>query len=286
MNSKHNDINNHANAHEYCINKAIPAGSNFYYATLFETDENKTRLIAFHAFLYELNTVIFECKDPGVARIKLKWWQEEIERLSNHKARHPVTQQMQQCININENLITTFKIIIDLFNHYIFIEEKDSLNTILSLFESTYGEIWCQCLQVLNIENKNAETIRELGALIQYLDCLQQPHIYINETRNIIPSSLLSNIDLQKLLAGSDNRQVIQKEKFSQLISDLKSRFEKIQRLLKENKNEIDYDLIMTRLAIKTCDEILADECQLLERKISLTPLRKLWIAWLTRTFR
>ncbi len=65
----------------YCINKAIPNGSNLYYATIYESDTNKTIIISFHAFLYELTEIIYECSDPGVARIKLKWWQEEIENL-------------------------------------------------------------------------------------------------------------------------------------------------------------------------------------------------------------
>ena len=91
MNSVLNDKDNNTNAYEYCVNKAIPDGSSFYYATLFETQKNKTVLIAFHAFLFELSNIIIECNDPGVARIKLKWWQEEIERLFRHQPRHPVT---------------------------------------------------------------------------------------------------------------------------------------------------------------------------------------------------
>ena len=286
MNSVLNEIDNNANAYEYCVNKAIPDGSNFYYATLFETTENKTLLIAFHALLYELSEIIYECKDPGVARIKLKWWQEENERLFNHQARHPVTRQLQQCIDINESLKSNFNGLIDFFSHYIFIEQTDSLDTILSLYKSTSGEIWLQCHQQLNSGQNKPDVIRELGALIHYLHCLQQPHTYINETRCIIPASVIENIELQKLLVNTNNRQQIQKEAFSPLISELRTRLVKIQQQLKENKQGLIYDLIMAKLAIKTCDEILADDCNILDRNISLTPLRKLWIAWLTRMFR
>jgi phytoene synthase len=285
MNSVLNDIDNNANAYEYCVNKAVPDGSNFYYATLFETPENKIRLITFHAFLNELYEVIYECKDPGVARIKLKWWQEEIKRLFNQQARHPVTRQMQQCINIDKTLQSSFDSVIDCFNHYIFIEQTDSLGTILALYKSTSGKIWRQCHQQFNNNNK-LDVASELGALIHYLNCLQQPHTYINETRCIIPANIIENIELQKLLVDTDNRQQLQKETFTPLISELKTSLLEIQQELKEKQQDLIYDLIMSKLAIKTCDEILADDCQLLDRNISLTPIRKFWIAWLTRTFR
>jgi len=286
MNSVLNDIDTNINANEYCVNKAVPDGSNFYYATVFETPENKIRLITFHAFLNELYEVIYECKDPGVARIKLKWWQEEIERLFNQQARHPVTRQMQRCLNIDKTLQSSFDSVIDSFNHYIFIEQTKSLDTILALYKSTAGEIWLQCHRQLNNRNNKLDVICELGVLIHYLNCLQQPYTYINETRCIIPADIIEDVDLQKLLINTDNRQQIQKETFSPLILRLKLKLEKIQSFLKETQSNTVYDLIMTRLAIKTCSEILADDCQLLDRNISLTPIRKFWVAWLTRTFR
>lgn len=286
MNSVLNDINNNVNAYEYCVNKAVPDGSNFYYATLFETPENKITLINFHAFLNELYEVIYECKDPGVARIKLKWWQEEIDRLMTHQPRHPVTRQLQKCIDVNKNLKPTFYSVIEHFNRYIFIEQTESLDTILSLYKSTSGETWQQCHQQLHNRNNKLDVICELGALIDYLNCLQQPHTYINETRCIVPVNIIGNTDLQKLLVNTNNRQQIQKEAFSPLISELKTRLLGIQHELKEYRQDLIYSLIMSKLAVKTCNEILADDCQLLDRNISLTPIRKFWTAWLTRTFR
>jgi phytoene synthase len=276
---------NDTNAYEYCVNKAIPDGSNLYYATLFEKPENKVRIITFQAFLYELSEIIKECSDPGVARIKLKWWQEEIERLFNKQSRHPVTRQMQECIDIDQNLKLTFDNVIEFFNHFIIIEQTDSLDTILSLYKSTYGEIWIQCSRQLNQEKEDKlGVIGELGALIHYISCLQQPHTYINETRCVIPASFINNSELQSLLVERINRAEIQKNVFSPLISELKTKLDKTHTSLKEIKN-VKYDLIMNRFAFKTCSEILADNCNLLDRNISLTPLRKLWIAWHTRTF-
>lgn len=269
-------------AHNYCINKAIPDGSNLYYATIFESAKNKTIIISLHAFLYELSDIIIECSDPGVARIKLGWWQEEIERLFNNEARHPVTRQMQECLSLNDNLNSSFDSVIDFFNHFIFIEQTDSLETILSLYKSTTGEIWQQCSAQLNPERaKSLSIIRDIGTLIHFISCLQQPNTYLNENRCIIPASYISNIDLLNLHTDKKNKLNKQKEAFSPLLSDLISKLdETYQELKDENKKHLQYVKIMNLLTIKTCGEILRDGCNLLGSNISLTPLRKLGIAW------
>ncbi len=283
MNSDLND----STAFDYCINKAIPDGSNLYYATIFDCKKNKALIIAFHAFLYELSDIIQECSDPGVARIKLKWWHEEIERLFNQQARHPVTKQMQECIVFDKNLNSTFDSVIEFFNHFIFIEQKDSLDSILSLYKSTTGEIWYQCAHQLNqTKTDSLDVMREMGALIHFTTCLQQPNTYINETRCIIPASYANNTDLLSLRIETKNKQIKQKEIFSPLLINLKTRLdETYKKLNKENNIHFQHGLIMNRLTFKTCDEILRDGCSLFDKNVSLTPLRKLWTAWQTRYF-
>ena len=286
MNSALNHPDEDVNTYEYCVNKSIPDGSNFYYATLFENKKNKTTLITFHAFINELQQVIYECKDPGVARIKLKWWLEEIDRAFDNKARHPVTKQMQKCIDVDEKLKSTLISVIDFFNQYIFIEQLTSLDSILSLFESTTGELWCLSYQQLKPENDHSHLIREIGAVTHYLSCLQLPQTYISDMRCIVPSSHINKIELERLQTNFTDRQKIQEEAFSPLINEIKIKLVKIIDELKSKSDGLHYHHIMTKLSIKTCDELLSDNCNLLDRNISLTPLRKLWIAWLIRTFR
>jgi len=275
---------NDSTSKNYCINKAIPNGSDLYYATIFDTDKNKAIIISLHAFLNELREIIAECSDPGVARIKLHWWQEEIERLFNNEPRHPVTRQMQECISLNENLHSTFDSVIDFFNHFLFIEQTDTLETILSLYKSTTGEIWNECGRQLNASKTNTtKMISDMGAIIHFVHCIQQPKTYINETRCIIPAHYINKTDLLNLRTNTSNKAEKQKELFSPLLLDLKSRLdETYTRLKAENKKPTQHVLIMNRLTFKTCDEILRDGCNLLGSNISLTPLRKLGIAWWT----
>jgi phytoene synthase len=50
---------------------------------------------ALHAVYLELRDVPREVRDPGVADVKLRWWEEEIGFLYAGKARHPLTQALQ-----------------------------------------------------------------------------------------------------------------------------------------------------------------------------------------------
>lgn len=62
---------------------------------LFSPAEQRAAQTALHAVYLELHEVPREVRDPGVADVKLRWWEEEIGFLYAGKARHPLTQALQ-----------------------------------------------------------------------------------------------------------------------------------------------------------------------------------------------
>ena len=66
---------------EYCQRKAAGSGSSFYYSFRFLPPDRRAAIIALYAFCREVDDVVDECSDPGVARTKLQWWREEIDDL-------------------------------------------------------------------------------------------------------------------------------------------------------------------------------------------------------------
>jgi 15-cis-phytoene synthase len=279
-----NSDTNNSTTLDYCINKAIPDGSNLYYATLFEQTKNKNIIIGLHAFLYELTDIVQECSDPGIARIKLNWWLEETERLFEHQPRHPVTRQLKECLSLDQNLKSSFNSIIENFDQFLFIDQIDTLDSLLALYDSTSGEIWHQCgIQLQTAESEPLTCLRDMGSVYQFIRCLQEPNTYITETRCIIPGEYINRDELFKLRLASPDNAINQADIFSPLLLDLKTILENIYNNLRANdKTLFQHGLILNRLALKTCDEILNDGCRLLNTNISLTPLRKLWLAWWT----
>ena len=57
--------------------------------------EQRAAQAALHALSLELHEVPREVRDPGVADVKLRWWDEEIGLLYAGKPRHPLSQTLQ-----------------------------------------------------------------------------------------------------------------------------------------------------------------------------------------------
>ncbi len=74
--------------------KLAAAHPDFRLALTFSPAAQRDALAASFAVYLELREVLVECRDPGVAEVKLRWWEQEIEALHAGKARHPLTQAL------------------------------------------------------------------------------------------------------------------------------------------------------------------------------------------------
>ncbi len=83
-------------------NRATPVGSAAYYSVRFSPPKLRHALAALHAWRGETRAVIKDCSDPGVARLKLQWWQEEIGRCHEGSPKHPLTQTLEPLIREHE----------------------------------------------------------------------------------------------------------------------------------------------------------------------------------------
>lgn len=83
----------------YCARKAAPPGSSLHYALLFAQRQRRADLLALHAWRSEVLETVDECSDADVARVKLSFWHEELERIFAGQARHPAGQALQPAVN-------------------------------------------------------------------------------------------------------------------------------------------------------------------------------------------
>ncbi|HMC16379.1 MAG TPA: squalene/phytoene synthase family protein, partial [Albitalea sp.] len=75
---------------EYVQDKAAKSGSSFYYAFLFLPPPRRAAITAFYAFCREVDDVVDEVSDPGVAATKLAWWRKEVATSFAGQPAHPV----------------------------------------------------------------------------------------------------------------------------------------------------------------------------------------------------
>ncbi|HEX3912444.1 MAG TPA: squalene/phytoene synthase family protein [Steroidobacteraceae bacterium] len=70
--------------------RAVPAGSARYWSWLFASSAARAPLLGVFALQAEWNALMDPATEPGAARLKLAWWQEEIRRLVARKPVHPI----------------------------------------------------------------------------------------------------------------------------------------------------------------------------------------------------
>lgn len=79
---------------QYVQQRAAGSGSSFYYAFLFLPARRRSAITAFYAFCREVDDVVDEARDPGVAATKLDWWTGEARACFAGRPTHPVTQAL------------------------------------------------------------------------------------------------------------------------------------------------------------------------------------------------
>ena len=79
---------------DYAQQKAAASGSSFYYAFLFLPPDRRAAITAFYAFCREVDDVVDEVSDPGVAATKLAWWQSEVGHAFSGAPTHPAMQAL------------------------------------------------------------------------------------------------------------------------------------------------------------------------------------------------
>ncbi|OGT64552.1 MAG: hypothetical protein A2W69_03010 [Gammaproteobacteria bacterium RIFCSPLOWO2_02_47_7] len=247
---------NSSSTEEYCRHKAAVAGTNFYYSTLYYPADIKRDLNALHAFHAEIEQVIEECTDPGVAHLKLAWWHEEIQRLFTDTARHPVARELSPVISRYAIKATAF---VDLIRHYeqlIQPAQPESYQDFMDTLAQGPGIIWKLSARICGFRDQDTPGIvSQMGCLFGLFYLMQSHRV----NHQLYPDQQI--------------------EYFKRLIIDLE---ECCRRLPEVDCQTQTGALILANIIMQTCDEIARDGYRLDQHRINLTPLRKLWIAWRT----
>src|SRR5512143_2962506 len=74
---------------DYCQQRAARSGSSFYYSFLFLPPGQRRAITALYAFCREVDDVVDECSDSGVARTTLNWWRNEVAAIYSGRPQHP-----------------------------------------------------------------------------------------------------------------------------------------------------------------------------------------------------
>jgi len=269
---------------EYCQDKAAKSGSSFYYSFRFLPEKQRDAIIALYAFCREVDDIVDEINDENVARTKLDWWRKEINNLFHATPSHPVAKALQHHIK-------SFNLAEEYFYEIIDGMEMD-LNC--NAYE-TQTELTLYCYRVASVVGllsveifgyENRQTLKyahELGLAFQMTNIIRDVYEDAMRGRVYLPKEDLDKFgvsyeDLEKQQTSDNIIELLKFEK-KKAVEHYKKAFEY---LPEEDRYTQRSGIIMADIYQATLNEIESDGFRVLEHRVSLTPLRKLWIAWKT----
>jgi len=269
---------------EYCQQKAAQSGSSFYYSFLFLPPERRLAITALYAFCREVDDTVDDCTDISIAHSKLAWWRKEIGAMVAGNPTHPVTKALQPHMAAfsleNKNLLAIVDGMemdlsqtryLDFPGLQTYCWHVAGVVGILSasIFGITdqqtlkYAEKLGLAFQLTNIIRDVGEDARK-GRIYLPVNELQQFHVTAADILNARHSE-----NFEKLMQFQAQRaQAIYDEAFALLPA--------------ADRRAQRPGLIMAAIYRALLNEIEHDKFHVLNQRISLTPIRKLWLAWKT----
>ena len=269
---------------EYCRNKAAPAGSNLYYSTLYQDPQEKRKLHALFAFYHEISEVLCESSDPGAARVTLYWWLEEIGRLFSGEARHPITRELSQLDSDNYLSQAELAACVAAMAQFLDTAQTGAYRDWLERHNDASGTIWqaagraCGCT-----DPGKLAVLAQAGSCYGAFELLHHLRHFARLGLNILPPELLTghNLFLETVIQpdyGEAAKRFFA-DLFERLHADMKNCLAGLQG---EAAANLLFARVMLKIQLALCREYQSDPVQITNSRISLTPIRKLWIAWRT----
>ena len=269
---------------EYCQQKAVQSGSSFYYSFLFLPAERRRAITALYAFCREVDDTVDECTDVTIARNKLMWWRKEIKAMLDGSPSHPVTQALQPhmqpyALDGKHLLAIIDGMEMDLDQtRYL---DYPGLKRYCWHVAGVVGILSASIFGVTRPET--LQYAEKLGLAFQLTNIIRDVGEDARKGRIYLPVNELQQFNV----TAADILNARHSENFEKLMrfqtERAKAAYEEaFASLPREDRRAQRPGLMMAAIYRTLLDEIERDGFHVLNQKISLTPIRKLWLAWKT----
>jgi len=269
---------------EYCQQRAAASGSSFYYSFLFLPPARRRAITALYAFCREVDDVVDEVSDPGVARTKLAWWTEETARIFRGEPQHPVGKALTgpvRAFGLEEALllevIAGMRMDLD-YNRY---PDYPTLETYCHRVAGVVGLLSARIFGFTDA--RTLDYAHTLGIAFQLTNIIRDVGEDVRRNRIYVPLDELDRCGM----SVDDLVLLREDERFERLmrmqIDRAQATYDRALALLPAADRAAQRPgLMMAAIYRALLVEIERSHAKVLSQRISLTPLRKLWLAWKT----
>ena len=267
---------------QYVQDKAAASGSSFYYAFLFLPAPRRAAITAFYAFCREVDDVVDEVQDPGVAATKLAWWQAEVAKAYAGQPSHPVMQALMPLAadygieaRHLQAIIEGCQMDLEQTRYLDFAGLQRYCHLVAGIVGEVSAGIFGQT------DARTTAYAHKLGLAFQLTNIIRDVGEDAMRGRIYLPVSELQQFDVKA-------HEVLKRtysDRFSALMRFQAARahqlYDEALALLPEaDRRTQKPGLMMASIYRTLLREIERDNFQVLHQRVSLTPLRKLWLAW------
>jgi len=267
---------------QYVQDKAAASGSSFYYAFLFLPPQRRAAITAFYAFCREVDDVVDEVSDPAIARTKLAWWRAQVTQAFDGRPTHPVMQALMPSVPEfgleEEHLQAVIRgCQMDLEQtRYL---DYPNLQRYCHLVAGVVGEVAARIFG----QSQAATTAyaHTLGQAMQLTNIIRDVGEDAIRGRIYLPVNELQQFDVKA-------HEILQRKHSDRFVALMQFQAQRAHALYAqaldllpaEDRRAQKPGLMMASIYRTLLREIEAEDFKVLNQRISLTPVRKLWLAW------
>ena len=269
---------------QYVQEKAAASGSSFYYAFLFLPKPRREAITAFYAFCREVDDVVDETSDAGVAATKLAWWRTDVQRAFSGEPTHPVMKALMPHVALYQ--ITPAHLLAVIEGCEMDLQQSryldyPGLKRYCHLVAGIVGEVAARIFG--QTEAATTAYAHQMGLAFQLTNIIRDVGDDARRGRIYLPIDELKQFDVKA-------HEILNRgysERFTALMKFQAERahqaYDQALALLPAADARAQKPgLMMANIYRTLLREIEAAEFQVLHQRISLTPVRKLWIAMKT----